>query len=656
MNPIRAFVGHSFSSADQGVNAAFLKYLTDVAETLSNFSWEHAEGAEPKDVREKVLARLEDKNLFIGICTRKERAIADAHLKKPWYSDRLRIAADVEFEWKTSDWIIQEIGLAVGRGMDLILLVEEGVRAPGGLQGDIEYIPFNREAPERSFGKLLQMLAALSPKATHPAVLGSTSQAVPPDRTPPGDPQADVSTLTPSPDWTRDDCEYALIKAIFGGNTAAETAIEQHFLVSAHGRTDDERASWNAFTIHLRIVSAKGGRLVDLQRLATDNPSNYDVHRYLAYCYLQYEEQDKAAQSFLAASHTASTVEKKIKMMGEAIEAFQRAKQLERVDELLIEMRDIVARSPADKNSMLKTELTLAELRGDDYMQTACMEQLLEIQPDDHELRFSLAYKYSQISQEGLALFHYLRIPAGNRSAIAWNNLGVSYLEQGMPINAISAYRQAEQKGETLAMSNLAKQLLQAGFVDEATKTSGRALAIEEHHENVDLVLAQIKGASEGEQKKEAEILNQNRPVAEFNRKFAAAVVEREPSVAELSQSWQGPSSRLTLVISGEEIQLTGSYEVANALAGGLLSFAPSSPAEGNAIRYAVTYRATFRGRACIGSFVRRRLDSAGGGANYLTGEADPSIRMYFSEDGTRIEVMEAQPKGQPKFYSIRAL
>jgi hypothetical protein len=27
--------------------------------------------------------------------------------------------------WKTSDWIIQEIGLAIGKGVKLILLIEE---------------------------------------------------------------------------------------------------------------------------------------------------------------------------------------------------------------------------------------------------------------------------------------------------------------------------------------------------------------------------------------------------------------------------------------------------------------------------------------------------------------------------------------------------
>ena len=66
--------------------------------------------------------------------------------------------------WKTSDWIIQEIGLAIGRGCKVILLVESGVRHPGGLQGSLEYIEFDRSAPEKAFKKLLQMISHMVPE------------------------------------------------------------------------------------------------------------------------------------------------------------------------------------------------------------------------------------------------------------------------------------------------------------------------------------------------------------------------------------------------------------------------------------------------------------------------------------------------------------
>src|SRR2546423_8660065 len=92
---------------------------------------------------------------------KKERAISPELLKTSVILSGTLKAAAASFEWKTSDWIIQEIGLAIGKNLNIILLIETGVRKPGGLQGDIEHIPFDRDAPSESFGKILKMIKAL---------------------------------------------------------------------------------------------------------------------------------------------------------------------------------------------------------------------------------------------------------------------------------------------------------------------------------------------------------------------------------------------------------------------------------------------------------------------------------------------------------------
>jgi hypothetical protein len=69
---IRAFVGHSFTDDDEEVVRKFLDYLDHVAKAVPQFSWVHAQWAEPKLLAEKVMSLLSDRNLFIGICTRKE--------------------------------------------------------------------------------------------------------------------------------------------------------------------------------------------------------------------------------------------------------------------------------------------------------------------------------------------------------------------------------------------------------------------------------------------------------------------------------------------------------------------------------------------------------------------------------------------------------
>jgi hypothetical protein len=120
MIEIRAFVGHSFAEQDRVLVHQFLSYFDEVKRLNPNFSWETAKRAEPRDVAEKVLRILSDKNLFIGICTKKERVIADEQLRRVWLRRASLQAEEQEFRWKTSDWAIQEIGLAMGKQLPII--------------------------------------------------------------------------------------------------------------------------------------------------------------------------------------------------------------------------------------------------------------------------------------------------------------------------------------------------------------------------------------------------------------------------------------------------------------------------------------------------------------------------------------------------------
>jgi hypothetical protein len=154
---IRAFVGHSFSKDDSEVVRKFLDYFVRISSIVPEFGWVHAEVAEPKQLADKVMRLIADCNVFIGICTRKEYAVDPRVLRTKYFGYGLGVQKDA-LVWKTSDWIIQEIGLAIGKGLNLILLIEDGVRDPGGLQGNIEYVPFERSALEEAFGKLLEMI------------------------------------------------------------------------------------------------------------------------------------------------------------------------------------------------------------------------------------------------------------------------------------------------------------------------------------------------------------------------------------------------------------------------------------------------------------------------------------------------------------------
>jgi uncharacterized protein (UPF0210 family) len=115
LDGIHAFVGHSFTTEDENVVRAFTDYLDTVKQAVPSFTWTHARMPEPRLV-DKVLALFEGKNVFIAICTQKELVVKPSKVARPPFFPHKYWAKQEDFEYKTSDWIIQEIGLAIGRG------------------------------------------------------------------------------------------------------------------------------------------------------------------------------------------------------------------------------------------------------------------------------------------------------------------------------------------------------------------------------------------------------------------------------------------------------------------------------------------------------------------------------------------------------------
>jgi hypothetical protein len=163
---VKAFVGQSFLEDDAEVVRIFTSYLDKIQNMDIGFSWDHAENAEAKELGQKVREKMEDKNTFIGICTLREHAIDNKDLCECRFLKKWKKLKKTSIKTKTSDWILQEIGFAVAKNMSLVILLEEGLREPGGIQGNVEYISFSCKSPSEAFPKLLDMIHSLRPTST----------------------------------------------------------------------------------------------------------------------------------------------------------------------------------------------------------------------------------------------------------------------------------------------------------------------------------------------------------------------------------------------------------------------------------------------------------------------------------------------------------
>jgi tetratricopeptide (TPR) repeat protein len=553
-----AFVGHSFSQADRAVVREFTDYFDNLAKAGIGFSWDHAESAEPKELALKVKERIEGKNLFIGICTAKQDSIPLGRLKTiPLFPGR-RWSEAGHFRVKTSDWIVQEIGFAVGRGMALIILLESGVEEPGGIQGDIEYIPFQRSKPADSFNKILEMLTALSgaPARGQPADQVASVQET----------EAQPSTATPTapedmppPEWTLGDYSNALLQAVARKDEAKEREILRSLENTDFGKDPQSMATLRTSCLFWKLFFHKEDTLARLLEILRENPAHPEVLNNVAKAYVQYEQDDQAATYFEKSARVTGSPELKLTRLITASLFAAKVGEGERAVALSREGRAFAGASSEATLEFLQGLASLAEILGQTEALKAFREAVLEQRPDDQERRFALAYAYAASSQHELAAFHYQLITSHKPSPAAWNNLGVARSNLGMPISAVEAYKEAKKLGETLAMSNLAQKYLQAGFVQEAMALVNEATSRETYNQTIGNVLTSLQTAQNNEANTQKQLADSIMPLRRFYASYAMACLSED--VKNLAKHWRGPMGDLEVGIEDGFVHITGTQE-----------------------------------------------------------------------------------------------
>jgi hypothetical protein len=131
--PPSAFLGHSFDAADSHV-------VQCVRDTLELLGIEVVTGERPKadSISSKVKKLIDDQPMFVGLYTRRDKVAR-------------------KNDWTTSAWVIEEKAYAIALRKKLLLLKEDGISSIGGMQGDYEYLNFDRDELHRLVLKLFRL-------------------------------------------------------------------------------------------------------------------------------------------------------------------------------------------------------------------------------------------------------------------------------------------------------------------------------------------------------------------------------------------------------------------------------------------------------------------------------------------------------------------
>ncbi len=521
MTELSAFIGHGFNKYDADIVREYLEFFNSIRDMGIGFSWEHAESAEPKLLKEKVLQKMKDKNLFIGIFTKKECVIEPDKLHTMFLRKNCLKANKSDFENKTSDWLIQELGFAVGRAMDIIIILEEGLKRPGGLQGDIEHIPFKRKSPSESFTKILEMILSLKPKPIDQETgLVKQQEEEEVDRHESADP------LNPSDDWTYKEYSLGLWISVIMDNPEKEEEIYQKYSDTLEPEDKSSNTAWQAERLYLQYSHKKKDTLQQIKDLLKECPDNPKILKYIGRIHEAYKQYDIASNQFEYAAEIESESIDKLKDFSTAAQLCAKQGDINSKIRILNRMLQLKSDCVEGADIILSTISDIATTEGDDDNFIAFSEAVLVNNPDDHERRFALAYKYAELAEDDLALFHYLLLVNVNPTGTNWNNLGVAQQNLGLPSKAIRSYRQSENLLETLAMSNIARRFIYAGFIDEAQDICNRATKIENFNKNIGHSITMIKTTLEDEKKKEEEIIEKAGMLRKYYVSYSKACLE----------------------------------------------------------------------------------------------------------------------------------
>jgi len=548
LKQISAFVGHSFNEADSHLIRKFTDYFDSLKDLEFGFDWTHAEPAKPMELSEKVYERMQGRNLFIGICTSHETAIRPMDLRRLPLTD-IFFGRRNSFVSKSSDWIIQEIGFACGRGMDIILLLEEEVRRPGGLQGDIEYIQFTRSEPEKSFLKLVQMIKALGSE-TEDLSLTSAKQSASPVEIPSGEVEP-----VQQPDKT--ELLTQIYQAVKDKDPEREENLSQQY-IQLSGNNKDDQISLEARRLYYHQSLNKVNNFAELEQLTKDNPSHSLVFFILAVVYDDYKDPENAAKNYQISATLTEDLDARVYRLCQAMERYAQAKskQWETVlNSAIKEVND----SPSRKSTILASLSNIYKEQEKWSLFFSTAEAALKANPENHRLRFQLAYQYSQNTVNSFSYHHYRVLVKVNPNETNWNNLGVAADRLGMNIKSISAYRESEKLGGTLAMSNIAKNFTSVGFRPEAEEIINRALQIPNYDTQIGGAISNLRDEIEEEISKETKTLEET----EMGRVFLVSFSESslEQTTLNAAAVYQGKDYLLNVKISENSLVASASYD-----------------------------------------------------------------------------------------------
>jgi tetratricopeptide (TPR) repeat protein len=457
---LSAFVGRSFLDADKKV----WHDLRDILDSLKTMGFEYEDGKEGqiRPISEKVRELILRHEIYIGVLTKRYPIW---EMPTSWHERWIYpLGSYTPKKWTTSEWVIEEVGFAIGKDRKILLLIEKDVNFPTtDLDGDTQWVSFNRENLSASQTEISQMiLSPISQRVT--SIPESASVAT----SPPGDKETNVSP----PEQTFTNQMKSIKKSALSGNFTEAERIQDEMIRSM---PDTEfHGFWNAFLLRVRACSNDTGALTKLIQKCTADPSDFNAVEQLASVYSSFKQPKQASQLLISHLDSVPPQQRSNLAISAATALCEDSKTSEAISLLLEQLQK--EQDESVRVSLYRAVASAAEKANNLDLEIAFLEKVVKLVPTDNDARFRLAYVYSDNQAKQAAAYHYKLVVDHSDWPGASNNLGVVYGSLGYKVNQFMSYERVAEK-YPLAKANLAHIYASAGIHSAAADLANTVLA-----------------------------------------------------------------------------------------------------------------------------------------------------------------------------------
>jgi len=520
------------------------------------------------------------------------------------------------------------------------------------MQGNLEYIQFERDAPERAFQSLMEMISSLTSDGSGEMMEQvSTGNAPSPSESAPLVQAAGSNTPVPHAEMTLDELETGVLNAYFGEDLSLLSQYDEVFRASAAGASEESRGCWEVRREWLNQVFKGNGSLATVRDLSARFHQSSTIAHYHALLLSNLGEADAAGAEFSRSAALVNDPTIRVRRLTDAATSFLKAEDADAANRLLSEARVAFNAAPSEQAELyLINAISEALGKHEKLLEAAVFERLVQLKPDNQDARFKLAYLYGDHGQSSLSLYQYLRIPQESRSAWAWNNLGVTYGTLAVKGKSVDAYEKAEALGNALATSNRARLLRDGGFLNMAETACQLALVGPEPDFNaLSETLSSVTSQREEEQRKELEALSQAQPIEAHMRKLGAALIAPDISVWE--GVWKGPKYEMRITATPDGLIGKAQYKRAVSKLRSLDMIARTLGEAPKAETVAVEVVAKTYGRAAYGKIE----DTVGTSLSSILGASKASkVFLVMDEVCGVIQVINVVGDGDFKSFELQ--